>query len=128
MYRLSKEKSKKTKTLKKKAYEDWKLDNITENEFRMFSEEYKEAIKFYEEEIHKINNKKTRYKNVIEDVEWLEQLTDKPEIEELTRSVIEKFIEKIYICDEHRIIIKFNYEDKYKELTSVIKEIREEVE
>lgn len=59
-------------------------------------------------------------KNVLEEyynnISWINEFTEIGELKELSRTVLAKLVDKIYIYEDKRIAVQFNYEEKYRKL------------
>lgn len=59
------QKSEKQKNLKKMAYEDWKLGNITEEEYKEYSISYTNSINRIQENIQNIQNELAKFNKMM---------------------------------------------------------------
>lgn len=46
---------------------------------------------------------------------------------ELKRSILVRFISRIYVYEDHRIEIIFRYQDEIRQLLGIVEEIKQEV-
>jgi DNA invertase Pin-like site-specific DNA recombinase len=116
----------KLKKLKRKSYEDWKLEKIKKEEFILLSKDYEDkiekcnlGIKDYEERV------KSSLKDIKEEEYWIEHFRRNKKVKNLTREVIEELIDCIYVHEGGNITIKFKYQDEYER---VLNEINNETE
>lgn len=57
---------------------------------------------------------------------WIKYFSETGEIKELNRVVLTNLIDEIRIFDDKRIVIKFNYQDKYMEMLELISKVNRE--
>ena len=116
----------KVKRLKKCAYEDWKLDKITKDEFVNYSSDYEQRINNFNDEIKIYKSKiEVSLKDLKEEEYWIEHFRRNKSVKNLSRSVIEDLIDCIYVHEGGNITIKFKYQDEYER---VLNEIQNETE
>ena len=110
----------KYKSIKVSLYEDWKLGNITEEEYKNYSIEYTDKINNIIKNIdyisEKINNIKRVEKKLNTNVSE-HTLDFFSNSKELTYEMIEYFIDSIEVCSNNSIIINFRYRDEFKYLS-----------
>ena len=117
----------KIKKLKKSVYEDWKLENITKEEYTEYKNEYDRDINRIEENIKYLEEEKIKYKEqVLGNNGWIEKLKSKRNLTKLTRDIIIEFIDCIYIHENSDITIKFKFTDEYERMLEYVK-INEEI-
>lgn len=84
-------------------------------------------IEQLESEINKLSAEK---RNVMSEYEkntaWLNSFTQMGELKELNRTILARLVDKIYVYEDKRIVIRFNYQDKYEELLNFEEKINEE--
>ena len=116
----------KIKRLKKVAYEDWKLERISKEEFINYSNDYEKSIENLNNEIKVYENKiESSLRDIKEDEYWIEHFRRNKKIKSLSREVIEELIDCIYIHEGGNITIKFKYQDEYER---ALKSIENEME
>ncbi len=115
------QKSEKQKNLKKMAYEDWKLGNITEEEYKEYSISYTNSINRIQENIQNIQNELAKFNKNDENAIWIDKFTKYRNITELSKEVVDELIEDIYVHEGKEITIKFKYEDEYQRAIEYIK-------
>lgn len=109
------------KTLKKRIYEDWKLEVISKDEYLEYSKDYDKNILRLTENIENIKKQLENANNLIKDNnEWINKFKQNQGITELTKPVVDNLIDNIYICENERIIVSFKYEDEYKQALEFI--------
>ena len=115
----------KYKKIKVELYEDWKLDNITDGEYRSYLKEYVEKINNLSNNIkylqQKIKECETN-KNKIEDNKWLNAMRKLQNEKSLTYEMVDTLIDNIEINKNKEIIIYFKYKDEYKEALNRVRE------
>ena len=112
----------KLKKLKKKAYEDWKLNNITKEEYQTYAKDYEERIQNCNNEINALKNVfNESVKELKKDNYWIEHFRRNKKIKSLTREVINELIDTIYVHEGGNITIKFKYQDEYKHALEFVK-------
>ena len=111
----------KYKKLKKASYEDWKLDNISKEDFMICSKEY-------DEQINNLNNEITATRNVYnesiqelkKDNYWIDHFKKNKNIKEVNREIIYELIDTIYVHENENITIKFKYQDEYSKAIELL--------
>lgn len=112
----------KYKKLKKKCYEDWKLDNITKEEFETNSNDYDNRIENYKSEIEVVEKiYKENLKNLKKDNYWIEHFKRNKKIKSLSREIIYELIDCIYVHEGGNITIKFKYQDEFEDAIKFVK-------
>lgn len=70
-----------------------------------------------EDEISKLSAERNDVlKEYEKNVAWIAAFTQMGELKELNRTVLARLIDRIYVYEDKRIVIRFNYQDKYEEL------------
>ncbi len=116
----------KIKRLKKVAYEDWKLERISKEEFINYSNDYEKSIENLNNEIKVYENKiEASLRDIKEDEYWIEHFRRNKKIKSLSREVIEELIDCIYIHEGGNITIKFKYQDEYERALKSIENEKE---
>ena len=111
----------KIKKLKRKSYEDWKLEKITKEEFLLLSNDCENKIEKNDLEIKEYEEKiKNSLKDIKEEEYWIEHFRRNKKIKNLTRDVIEELIDCIYVHEGGNITIKFKYQDEYERVLNGI--------
>lgn len=109
------------KTLKRRIYEDWKLEVISKEEYLEYSKDYDKNILRLTENIDNIKKQLENANNLIKDNnEWINKFKQNQGITELTKPVLDNLVDNIYICEDERIIVSFKYEDEYKQALEFI--------
>lgn len=103
------------------AYEDWKLGNITEEEYKEYSISYTNSINRIQENIQNIQNELAKFNKNDDNAIWIDKFTKYRNITELSKEVVDELIEDIYVHEGKEITIKFKYEDEYQRAIEYIK-------
>ena len=119
----------KNRVLKRTAYEDMKINNISKNE-------YFELVEKYEKDIERINRRINEIDSLMEetsddnitDTKWIENLKQFHNIKKLTRKILNNFIKVVYIHEGGHITIVYKYEDEFNRILEYIKNNKKEVE
>ena len=123
-----KEDIEKIKKLKRKSYEDWKLNKITKDEFLLSSKDYENKVEKLNIDISDYEKRIENALNDIKDEEhWIEHFRRNKKVKNLTRDVIEELIECIYVHEGGNITINFKYQDEYERVLNGINNEREEI-
>ena len=105
-------------------YEDWKLGNISENEYKEYLNDYTDKISNISKNIEylKCSIKKTKEKTLKKDSNIL--IKNFTNAKELTYEMVECLIDSIEIYADNKIKINFKYDDEYKNtLDKISKEV-----
>ena len=105
---------KQIKAFKNALLEDFKLNILTEEEYREYLTQYDYQImqlskrkKFYNDEIKELDNANT------ENIEWIENFKKYKNVNNLTREMVNELINYIYIVDKNKIVVEFYFENEY---------------
>lgn len=113
--------------LKLECYEDYKKELITQDEYMLFKKELDNRIEEIQRAITELGKKKRMLLDGgYEKESLLEKFLTSKEIE-LKRSILVRFISKIYVYEDHRIEIIFRYQDEIRQLLGIVEEIKQEV-
>ena len=105
----------KYKRLKRSSYEDWKLGNISKEQFLNYSNDYDKQIENINNEISALKNVyNENIQNLKKDNYWIDHFKKNKNIKTLTREIIYELIDTIYVHEGGNITIKFKYQDEYK--------------
>lgn len=107
--------------LRKEAYEDWKLGNITLKEYNEYTNEYGEQIRQCEDTIDKYYEELKEFEQANRECNWIEYFTKYKNVNTLSRELIDSLIDNIYVYEDKKIKIKFKYEDEYNYLIDFVK-------
>lgn len=101
---------------KQSTYEDWKEDLISKEEYISYREDYLKREEFLKNKIESLEKlKEPEEQNFFEAV-WITRLLELGEVEDLDREIIVEMVDKIYIYENQRIKIVYNFTDELKEL------------
>lgn len=113
--------------LKLECYEDYKKELITQDEYMLFKKELDNRIEEIQRAITELGKKKKMLLDGgYEKESLLEKFLTSKEIE-LKRSILVRFISRIYVYEDHRIEIIFRYQDEIRQLLGIVEEIKQEV-
>ena len=113
--------------LKLECYEDYKKELITQDEYMLFKKELDNRIEEIQRAITELGKKKRMLLDGgYEKESLLEKFLTSKEIE-LKRSILVRFISRIYVYEDHRIEIIFRYQDEIRQLLGLVEEIKQEV-
>jgi len=100
--------------LRMECYRDYKNKLITQEEYIFFRGELDNRVKEGEAAIAELEKRKQQLlENSSKKGHWMEQYLINESME-LKRSVLVRFVEKIYVYEDHRIEIVFRYRDEIK--------------
>lgn len=112
----------KFKKLKKSVYEDWKLGDISKEEYLEYKNSYEKEIATIEMNIEYLEEEKIKYKEqILGDNTWIESLKSKKNITELTRDIVIELIDCIYVHEKGDVTIRFKFADEYERMLEYIK-------
>ncbi len=112
----------KYKKLKKSAYEDWKLGEITREEYQEYKNSYENEILNIENNIQYLEEEKQKYKEqVAGENSWIENLKKRRNLTKLTREIVIELIDCVYIHENGDVTIKFKFADECERMMEYIK-------
>ena len=111
----------KYRQLKKMAYEDWKLGNIAEEEYKEYSETYTNSMNEIKNNIKNIEEELNKFKKNDNNAIWIDKFVKYKNITQLSKEVIDELVDDIFIHEGKEITIKFKYEDEYQRAIDYIK-------
>ena len=115
------QKIEKQKNLKKLAYEDWKLGNISEEEYKEYSLSYTNSINQIQKNIQNIQEELAKFNKNDNNAIWIDKFTKYRNITELSKEVVDELIDDIYVHEGKEITIKFKYADEYQKAIDYIR-------
>lgn len=107
--------------LRKDSYEDWKLGNISEEEYNEYTKEYSSQIRQIEDNIDNYYKELKDLEQASMESDWIDNFIKYQNINSLSRELIDSLIDNIYVYENKKIKIKFKYEDEYNYLIDFIK-------
>ena len=114
------------KKLKKLAYENWKFEKISKDEYLHYAKEYEENINNSNKELAIITdtyfNNISKYKK---DDSWIEHFKRNKKVKNLSKEILDELIENVFVDFDGNIKVVFKYKDNYKEAIKFIKEMEE---
>lgn len=112
----------KNRKLKKAIYEDWKLGEITKEEYLSYKNDYDASQYDIEKSIEYLKREKEKYEEqVIGDNTWMENLKKQKNITSLNRNIITELIDCVYIHQDGSVTIRFKFADEYERILEYIK-------
>lgn len=113
-------------SLKKSIYEDWKMGDLTKEEYLEYKSSYENDIIKCDENLAYLQEEKEKYREQLDgDNEWITKFKEKQNITEVTREVITEFIDCIYVHEGGDITVKFKFQDEYERAVEYIRENQE---
>ena len=110
--------------IKQKFYEDWKLGIISKEDYLNFVKSNENTINILTERYKKYSDK-LREENNLEDKKSLFKKIEKyKDIKEINKELIDDMIDKIYSYGNNKVEIIFKYQDEYKNIMKLIKQIK----
>lgn len=101
-----------TRQLKKKLFEEYALGTISSEEYADYRKQYIEEEKLLEKSLGELIDKQVEQDKVgTFDIPWIKQLLEQKEITELTREIIVEMVDTIYIYEDGRIKILYNFSE-----------------
>lgn len=108
---------KRTKLLKKRVFEEYAEETITPEEYVEYRNEYIKQEKQLNEKLENLMAKCQRENEVhVWELPWVKQLLDYKRIDKLTRDIIVEMIDTIYIYNDKRIKIRYNFSNEFEHL------------
>lgn len=116
----------KFKTLKKSAYEDWKLGVITQDEYMEYTESYMKKIQDAETTLEYLYEEKGKYKEQVQsDNSWIEVFKKNRNIMKLSKDIIDELIDCIYVHEGGDLTIEYKFNSEFENALNYIKENEE---
>ena len=113
----------KYKRLKKSIYEDWKLDNISKDDYLLYVGDYDKNIENIKNEINALKNVyNENIQELKKDNYWIDHFKKNKNIKEVNRDIIYDVIDTIYVHEGGNITIKFKYEDEFNKALELLRE------
>lgn len=103
--------------LKQELYEDYKEGLISKKEYLSYRNDYEDREGRLETQCSVIEDKITKYENqnIFENV-WIKKLLELKTIDNLERNIITDMIDVIYIYEDNKIRIKYNFSNELENL------------
>ena len=119
----------KISNFKRTLYEDWKIEDITRDEYLEYKQKYENDIERLKLNIERLQNEKQKYENQNQSSnKWIEKFKEQKGITELSRDIMMELIDCIYVHDNGNITIRFKFEDEFKRCQDYIENNRNVLE
>lgn len=100
----------KISNLKRGLYGDWKMGNITKEEYFEYKQKYEKEIEILKEIIVNLDKQKEKQEEVIDrNSKWLENFKKYKKVSELDRSILAELIDYIEVYENKKIKIHFKF-------------------
>lgn len=106
----------------KSLYEDVKDGLITKEEYLDYKLGYQQKTVELKNRIVDLEDKIQNRKSALDNSEWMDRFYQYADIEELSRLVVAQLIKAIYVYENKRIRIVFNYQDQLAEINELLEE------
>ena len=121
LVKLEADKSKVFK-LKKAVYEDYKLGDLSRDDYLQYKEDYEKQEENIALQIESLNSEYKSEKILIER-DFIKQFKKYKNISELDRDILADFIENIYISEDKKIEIKFKFSEQTETISDMVNQI-----
>ena len=112
---------KKNNELRASLYEDLKDGIISKDDFETLKVGMSEKIANAKKAIAELNKSKINIEAGVSDHQcWLEQFERFKNVNKITREVIVSLVEKIYIYEENKVEVVFNYRDEFRGIVNFL--------
>ena len=109
--------------LKKSIYEDWKLGDLTREEYLEYKTQYEAEETTIRNTIDELLLEKQKFSSQIDEKnDWIECFKKHKNITELNREIIIELVDKILVHEGGELTIVFKFADEFKFLTELIAE------
>lgn len=116
----------KYKKLKKSAYEDWKLGEISRAEYVEYSESYMKKITECEKTLEYLYEESKNYKEQVQsDNSWIKIFKKNKNITKLSKNIVDELIDVIYVHEDGDLTIEFRFKNEFENALNYIKENEE---
>lgn len=96
----------------------------TKETFEEVCTDIKASIAILEKEIERLTKEKENIQyEVQKNMAWIQVFTENGEIKELNRLLLASLVKEIVVYEDKRIVVRFNYQDKYMQLLSLVEQI-----
>ena len=112
----------KLKKLKRICYDDWRLEVITEEEYKDYSNDYDREIKQITGQLDLMIAKLNEL-NISTDPNnhWIDEFKKNKSIKKLNRKILISLVKNIYIKEGGNIKIEFKYNDEFEKVIEYLK-------
>ena len=105
--------------LKKAIYEDYKLGDLSRDDYLRYKEDYGKQEENIDLQIESLNEEYKNKKIMIER-DWIKQFKKYKNITELDRDILATFIENIFVSEDKKIEIKFKFSEQTSALVDIV--------
>ena len=113
------------KNLKCYAYEDWKMDNISKDDFLTLKSEIDRRIQSKADDIERSNHEVAYYASFNNNkIDWLDNIVQYKDALKLNRKIVTALIHKIFIDQDQLITVVFNNSEEIERLKEYINAIQ----
>ncbi len=117
----------KCQTSAMKLYDSYTEALISREDYKLMKEKYVARAKEIQKAIEMLENEKNDIALNSDGVtSWVDEYIKYRRIDKLTHEAVATLIDKVYVYEDKRIQIVFNFKEKLEELTHYIDELREE--
>ena len=110
--------------IKQKFYEDWKLGIISKEDYLNFVKSNENTINILTERYKKYSDKLSEENNLEDKKSLFKKIEKYKDIKEVNKELIDDMIDKIYSYGNNKVEIIFKYQDEYKNIMKLIKQIK----
>ena len=96
---------------------DYQNDIISQEDFEEFKNDYLYETNKLKQEKEKIESSKFTQNNL----DWIKKFKHQKKFTNITRSIINEFIDNIYVGDKDEVEISFLYKDQYEDALKYLK-------
>jgi len=116
----------KYKQLKLDCYVDWKANNLSKEEYIFSKEKFDINIEILNNDILKLKDEFEQEEELRNNkLGWLDSIVKYGEIEELSREIIVRLVDMIYVTKGNEIKVVFKYADKFEKIKGYIEKNKE---
>jgi DNA invertase Pin-like site-specific DNA recombinase len=105
--------------LKKAIYEDYKLGDLSRDDYLSYKEDYEKQEENINLQIESLNSE-YKSKKIMVERDWIKQFKKYKNINQLDRDVLATFIENIFIGEDKKIEIKFKFSEQTEALSNIV--------
>lgn len=100
----------KVRKLKKTAYEDYRGGLLSQEEFRIYQQDYREKENLLTRQIESVEKLQEEHRREIEEYPWMRHLLETWTFKELDRNIVTETIQEIKVYEGNRIKIVYQFE------------------
>ena len=114
--------------LKKSIYEDWKLGDLTREEYLLYKAQYEDEEIIIKNVIDQLLEEKQKFSSQLDENNiWITNFKKHKNITELNREIIVELVDKILVHEGGELTIIFKFADEFKLLKELIEENKDKV-